>query len=191
MRTSTIDERFSEFLENPTADRYWAVRELILERAEYNPYSVRWQQIAEAFDAGDFPRVRQLGDEMAAWGCLSPRLHFFSGIAAAELGDMQRADAERQATQACLSGLLATGEGVPERPFVATYLWDEYDLLRALQVVPQGQSLVDTGAARCDVITDDQGDEYWFDVSDLLDRQQPDLGCGVAAEAVRMLLRPA
>jgi len=171
MRTSTIDERFEELLECPTADRCTAVRDLIVQRSDYDPYSEVWQQVVAAFEARDYHRTLSLIDDLGVAGRLSPRLHFFAGVAAGSLGDQVRAGREKRAVQACLESLLATGEGTAERPFVVTYLWDAYDLLQLLQVVPCGQTLVDLGDARCDVIAADDGEEYWFDVTEMIDRR--------------------
>ncbi len=170
MRALTFAERFGEFLENPDSDHWLALRESILRHSEFAPYAADWQQLAQAFADQAFDAVLAISDGLSDLGCLSPRFHFFTGIAALETGDAARAAWEKHATQTCLEGLMLLGDGTSASPFLVTYPWDAYDLLGALCVEPMGQSLVDQGSKRCDVICDAAGEEYWFDVTELLAR---------------------
>lgn len=185
MRTSTIDERFSDFLDDPCVERLIAVRDLILRRSDYAPYSAEWQQIEELHQAGEFARV------LGAWNCLqpvgllSPRFHFLAGTAAYELGNLDIAVWERQCMEACLRGLFDTGDGTERYPFLVTYRWDAYDIMRALQHCPRQQMLVETSDGLCDRIVCDGERELWFSVQPLIDRAQRQAG-----SALRRYLQP-
>jgi hypothetical protein len=169
MRWSTIEERFNRFVTEPTCERYFGVRELILSATDYDPYSARLDEIATRFEAGEFSAVLSACDALGSSWCLSPRVHFFAGVSALEKGENTRSQREKRCAHACLSGLMSTGEGTAEHPFRVTYISDEYDLLRSLRVSDfRGQELVDTGSCHCDLISCDDGAEYWFDVTDLL-----------------------
>jgi hypothetical protein len=61
---------------------------------------------------------------------------------------------------------LATGDGGPDHPYLATYSTDEHDLLRALGLRARGQELVRHGSGRFDVISCEDGSEIWFDVTE-------------------------
>ena len=39
MRAPTIDERFVDFLEGPSLERWLAVREQLMSRSDFEPYS--------------------------------------------------------------------------------------------------------------------------------------------------------
>ena len=112
----------------------------------------------------------QLSERLGCIGCLSPRFHFLSGVAALETGDFARANWEKTCTRTCLEAIFETGLGTLEDPYLSTYPGDCYDVLMALGVAPRGQKLIDREGIWCDVLTADDGGEYWFDVTDLLER---------------------
>jgi hypothetical protein len=93
-------------------------------------------------------------------------------VAALETGDLGRADWEKRCTGICLEAILASGGGTSSVPFLSTYPGDCYDVLRGLDVRPCGQRLVSRGGGWYDVITGSDGDEFWFDVTELLERKR-------------------
>jgi hypothetical protein len=168
MRVPTIDERFGEFLDNPTLDCWLALRNRLVSRADFAPHSPEWRQLEDAFAAGCFAQVLAIGEQLSGRGCLSPRYHFLVGVAAEETGDVARAGWEKWCTQLCLSALFQSGSGAPDDPFLCTYPWDSYDILRALGRTPRGQQLVQHNGRWYDVLAADDEQEYWFDVTELL-----------------------
>jgi hypothetical protein len=124
--------------------------------------------LEDAFAAGCYDRVLELSDPLSRPGCLSPRFHFLVGVAAEETGDPARAAWEQQCTRACLRGLLQSGAGSPQDPYLCTYSWDSYDILRALGRRPQGQQLIQRDERWYDLLAADDGQDYWFDVTDIL-----------------------
>lgn len=169
MRCSTIEERFARFVKKPTADTYRSVRQLVLAAPGYDPYLAELECAGPRFHAGDFRAVLRACDSLDASCCLSPRSHFYAGVSAGELGDPVRSRREKQETHACLRGLRQTGDGSARRPFLVTYLGDEYDLLRSLPSAEVlGQQLVESSRGQCDVVHCRDGTEFWFDVTDLL-----------------------
>ena len=59
MRSSTFDECFLSFVEEPTRDNYLFAREQIIQHPDYDPYSNGLRNLELAFDAGDYSRVRK------------------------------------------------------------------------------------------------------------------------------------
>jgi hypothetical protein len=173
-------------LEHPSAERLLALRDLILERSDFAPYSPEWQVLGELHGAGEFGRVLGAWELLQPVGVLSPRLHFWAGTAALELGEYEQAAWERHCMQACLQGLLQTGTGAAESPFIVTYRWDAYDVMRALGASPAQQSLIDTEYGLCDRFLCDDGEDYWFLVGELVDRANQR-----CAGLLRRYLRPA
>ena len=104
---------------------------------------------------------------MPIWS-LSPRFHYLVGISALESGDTASAEREKQLSRACLLGLTTTGEGTEKQPFIVTYLSDEYDLLRWMEVEAHQQQVIDVADRRLDLLRDQLGTEYWFDVTDVI-----------------------
>jgi hypothetical protein len=172
MRVLTIDERFARFLNRPAQDRWLAVREQLVAHPDFDPYSPLWRLVEDEFAAGAYAQVLQLAEGLGPLGCLSPRFHYWLGVSALETGDFPRAAAERESSRVCLEALLDSGQGTAAAPYLSTYPWDSYDVLRCLEVEPRGQQLVESEGRWCDVMLGDDGQKYWFDVSDLLTRPQ-------------------
>lgn len=168
MRVPTIDERFADFLQHPTPDRWLSLREHLISRPDFAPHAPEWRQLEDAFAEGSYDRVFTLGEPLAQRGCLSPRFHFLVGVAAEEAGDLERAHWHRQCTQLCLTGLLQSGDGSRQDPYLCTYPWDCYDILRALGHQPQGQRLIQHEGRWYDVLTIEEDQDVWFDVTEIL-----------------------
>ena len=163
-----MQDELQSFLEAPTVGNYRRVREVLLEELSSPPCASELAEMAAASTAGDHVAVLdRMDDLMPAWS-LSPRLHFYAALAAERLGDAELADLERFVFQACLEGLLATGEGTADSPYLITYLSDEYDLLTALGLEPRSQSLVDRRGLLCDVVKCLDGEEVWFELTGLV-----------------------
>jgi hypothetical protein len=62
---------------------------------------------------------------------------------------------------------LSTGDGTVDRPYLVTYVSDESDLLMATGRRGRQQRLVEGDVGCYDVVTCDDGQEVWFDVSDV------------------------
>lgn len=174
MRSSTIDERFLSFVEEPTLDNYLSVREPIVDHARYDPYSDELRQLEREFQAGDFSRVFENAPLLLPIWHLSPRFHYLFGVSSLEIGDLDTAEREKQFSRQCLNGLTETGDGSGERPFLVTYLSDEYDLMRCMDVEVRQQQVVDADDRQLDVLRDAVGNEYWFDVTEVMAAAQRD-----------------
>ncbi len=156
------------FLEAPTAGNYRRVREVLHDELSSSPAAAELAEIAAHSNAGDHASVlERMDDLMPAWS-LSPRLHFYAALAAERLGDVETAELERFVFQACLEGMLATGEGTAESPYSITYLSDEYDLLTALGLEPRSQTMLDRAGLLCDVVKCLDGEEIWFELTGLV-----------------------
>lgn len=169
MRCSTVEERFADLVRHPSAEQYLAVRELIVQLDEYCQQGHQLMALGVDFEAERYEDVLQTVEQWRVWASLCPRFHFLRGVAAAELGDFATASQAKTEFQACLRGLIETGDGDQGHPFLVTYVTDAYDILRSLDEVPLGQSVVEVDARQFDLIHVEGDDEpYWFDVSTLL-----------------------
>ncbi len=130
MRVPTIDERFLEFTEKPSLMRWLAVREQLLGQPEFQPYDWIWRQLESDFAADAYPEVLALSQRLARFGCLSPRFHVLTGMAAEALGDNCVANCEKRRTHLCLEAILQTGQGTEQSPYLSTYPGDCHDVMR-------------------------------------------------------------
>ena len=161
------------FLEAPSAHTYRRVRESLLEEVStldlpgiLSPGSL--VELVELASAGKFSTLLARVDDLQPAWALSPRVHFLAAIAAEETGATEIAELERFTFQACLEGILATGDGTAEAPYLITYLSDEYDVLAALGLEPRAQVLVEQRGLLCDVARCLDGEEVWFELTDIL-----------------------
>lgn len=176
MRSSNLDECFLSFVEEPALDTYLFVRERIVAHTRYDPYSDELRQLELDFHAGEYSRVYKNAPRLLPIWNLSPRFHYLFGVSALETGDLATAEREKRLSRTCLFGLTETGDGTEERPFLVTYLSDEYDLLRCMDVQVRQQQVVDVDHRQMDVLRAADGTEYWFDVTEVMSAAQCDRG---------------
>ena len=88
-----------------------------------------------------------------------------AALAAEQAGDAERGAFERDFAQACLRGILASGDGSRASPYRVTHVADEYDVLEAKgkDFAEQRQISGDDGVF--DLITCGDGTQLWFDVT--------------------------
>jgi hypothetical protein len=73
---------------------------------------------------------------------------------------------EAQIYWRCIEGILSTGDGIQEHPYVVTRISDEYDILLALEKEMESQALCEINNLHCDVMTLADGEEIVFDITD-------------------------
>ena len=157
------------FLEQPTARSYRAARRAILCDPEFRGDPRLLAEVAELCERQQFALADQLFQRMMPDWALSPRAHMYAAWIAEELGQSRDVELEQFLCIACLRGLLATGDGSRQRPYLVTHVSDEYDIVSWFGGQVVSQRLAAQAGRECDVLTDEDGGEYWFDVSDLLE----------------------
>ncbi len=171
MRALTIDESFMRYVAEPSAELLMSLRQQVFARTDYLPYSPVWQHLDQMISQSQFTQVLEIAPTLKAWAFLSPRWHFWQGVAALEIGDTEEAGYRRQVMQSCLKGLLETGDGTEEQPYLVTYTTDAYDIMRVLGEVSERQMLTELPDGRkCDVLTTADGEEFWFEVTEMFAR---------------------
>jgi hypothetical protein len=157
---------FDAFLEEPTPQNYLAARRALVASPAYDPYA---QGLAEAEELVNTRRwvdaLKKIADVMPNFQ-LTPRIHYLAGLVAEAQEDKAAVQRHTFAYERCLRGLLETGEGTEEKPYLVTRVEDEYDMLVHLEKAPAGQGLVSRNGKHFDVMRCTDGTEIWFDVSD-------------------------
>jgi hypothetical protein len=77
---------------------------------------------------------------------------------------------------ACTEGILGTGDGTADHPYLVVRVSDEYDILRHLKKRSTSQGLRRKDDKSCDVMTCADGSQIWFDVSAPFNRLMRRLG---------------
>jgi hypothetical protein len=165
-----MQELFLEFLKNPTADTFRAIRAEVVKHEKYDGYSRDLDEMRQAFNQKRFADIRTVFGNAQPNLLLSPEAHFLLSLAARELGDTKGAQIEQYVSFRCIDGILATGDGTEEKAYVVLRTSDEYDLLNILKKQVQSQHLVhsDNGRSYDKMVCSDKS-EVWFDITDLFD----------------------
>ena len=161
----SVREQLNAFLQAPSAGGFLRLREAVIESSGYAPYARDLHQANALLKEGKLEEARDhLLSAMANY-LLNPGAHQMLAYAHHELGDEQAARFEHAVAAAMMQGILSTGDGTAERPYLVLHTADEYDVLRHLDKRPQQQSLVEAAGKRLDRQQCDDGSEIWFDVT--------------------------
>ncbi len=171
---SSLEKDFQALLDSPGKATYLKVHAALTSHPEYNPYSRDLGQVGELIGQGRYREARAKLDAAMPNLILSPRAHGYGRVVAEKLGDAEEARRRDAVAQKCVEGILSTGEGSPDAPFVVSRVSDEYDVLRQLNKRMSFQSLKhvddeERGKRAYDVIRCTDQSEVWFDVTTVLE----------------------
>jgi hypothetical protein len=160
------------FLEKPTNNNFINVRNFVISHDTYAPYDQEEQRIEMLYAQGEYEAVNQAMSALMPNWLLSPYIHLFWSIVANKLAQLNQAKTEIFIAQMCLKGILSTGEGSTDCPFLVTRILDEYDVLRKMEkTVLKKQSVIKKEGKYLDYILCDDGTEIVFDVTDCYTRK--------------------
>jgi hypothetical protein len=171
-----IDQLFADFVESPDRGAYLAVRRQVVASHAYQPYSDEFTTAEEFLDLYRLDEARAALEETLPNLLLSPRAHRLLAEIESADNDVQAADRERRIADACVAGILATGDGSEQQPWLVLRTSDEYDVLAHLGKRPEMQSLVRGDGKSFDLISCTDDSEVWFDVTDAFEQLGKSLG---------------
>jgi hypothetical protein len=154
-----------DFVENPTGARYLEMLAELAAGPDYHPYGRQIEQIQGLLDAEEYEKAFQACQLSRGTLQLSPEVHMLAGYAARKQGDEELFNMERAITAACVRGILDTGDGTKEKPYVVSVTGDEYFILHVLDKKFGSQALIQDGARHLDLIKTAEGDEIYFDIT--------------------------
>lgn len=161
-------DRLQNFFEHPTAENYRCARSAILSSLEGTAGSAELVELVRLCQEGHYESAWEKSDAMMPAWALSPQVHYLAAEAAVHLKNDEDHELEAFLWQTCLQGILSTGDGSQDHPYLVTHLSDEYDVLNVLKLEVESQALVETGSGRYDTVTCCDGSEIWFEVTDLV-----------------------
>lgn len=164
-----MENEYSKFLEQPTRESYLRVRKLVLANA-INHDALR--NLIELIKSQQYDAAIDLQDEMGATWLLSPSFHLWSAKLAECVGDADAKELENFQSHACISGLLATGDGSCESPFSVTYTSDARDLLEFFGTDSIAQRTIQKPNGVFDLITAADGRQWYFARAELTKAQR-------------------
>lgn len=161
-----ILKRLEAFLEQGTTTSFLRLREAMIASPGYEPYT----QTPEAvLTEGSFPdhatamnTIRQM---MGNW-FLSPSFHHVLSYLHHKSGDDHLSRVEHELASRFIAGILSTGNGTEENPYLVLHTQDEYDLLDHLDKKRSVQALIfKEPQVALDRLTCEDGTVLWFDVT--------------------------
>lgn len=164
-----IEKQFAAFLKKPTRETFVVVRKSVVSSPKYDPYGTDPDDLRELADKGRLEAARQKFAEAMPNFLLSPRAHRYLATAARKAGDLDTAKKEIVIARKCIEGILATGDGSREKPYLVTRVQDEYDVLPHLNREKDSQGLVLDDGRSYDVIQCKDGSEVWFDITEVFE----------------------
>jgi hypothetical protein len=163
-----MDLLFVGYLQDPTPGNFLALRAALLKTPDFDPYSPDLDPAGKLFEAERFEEAeRELRQRMRPSHLLSPEAHLKLALIYQRLGRDAEMERERVIANLCLEGILSTGDGSAERPYLVTRTSDEYDVLAASNLNPASQTLRLVEGRRIDVLTTREGSEICFDVTEI------------------------
>ena len=171
-----VREELIQFIQSPDRGTYLAFREKIIASDAYAPYSDEIDTVGELYEQQKIEDARNVLQKAMGNLMLSPRAHQLLGFLHHKLGDKQAAQMEMMIGQACLKGILATGDGSANRPFIVVRTSDEHDVIEHLEKELKLQSLTHKSDKHFDLIQCTDGTEYWFDISDAYNKMSKSFG---------------
>ena len=165
-----MNEQLAEFIMSPSRELYLELRDVVIASEFYAPYSDEFETAVRLFEEENFDDARETIQNGMPNLILSPRAHHLLSYLHFKAGDKKTAQFEFAFSEACLKGILATGDGSIEKPYLVTRTSDEYDVLEHLGKELTRQALAESEDRRLDVMTCRDGATLSFDITDAYDQ---------------------
>ncbi|HEY2251544.1 MAG TPA: hypothetical protein VGH74_10810 [Planctomycetaceae bacterium] len=160
-----MKSKFVDLVQSPSRETYRAAHAALIALPEYNPYSDELDDIYRLLDADKFDLAKGRSSGLFPNLLLSPRAHLLIAAVAEKSGDDKLAGMEQFVAAACVQGILATGDGSKNSPYLVCRSSDEYDVLEYLGKEFRSQALVEDGDRHFDSMECKCGAEIWFDIT--------------------------
>jgi hypothetical protein len=165
VKTEAVNRAFEAFVAKPTKENCLQAFQQTTAAENYEPYSIELDEIKDLVEDHKFPEAQARLKKAMPGQLLSPQAHFLASRVARSLGDATTAEKETSLGKKCLEGILSTGNGSAEKPYLVTRVSDEYDVLRELKKFSRQQAVLHKNGKVLDRIQCSDGTELWFDVT--------------------------
>lgn len=165
-KTPSIDEKLAKLVKKPDRETFLALRKEVIASKAFKPYSDEMDQASDLHTDGKTKEARDLLLKSMDNLMLNPRAHTRLSFYHAKLGDAAAAKMEILIADACIKGILSTGEGTKKKPYFVLRADDEYEVVSRLQKQVKSQSLTGDGDRRFDVLTCSDNSLIYFDITD-------------------------
>lgn len=174
-----MKEKFLEFLKSPCPETYLAVRVALISSDQYDPYSSELVEVEDLLTAGKNEEAGRMISKAMPNLLLSPRAHLIMSFIAEKFDNEQEAEGERMVASLLVEGIISTGAGTKEQPYLVVRSSDEYDVVQYTGKKANDQKLVHDDDRHLDHVVCDDSSEIWFDISDAFGKLKHEFGDGV------------
>ena len=158
-------EEMIRFIETPSQENYLSLHNIIATSDAYAPYSDEFDTAIAFCEHDRLVEARNTLQKGMGNLMLSPRAHQLLGFLHHKLGDEKAAQMEGMIGRACIEGLLATGDGTEQRPYIVLRTSDEHDVIEHFERELKQQSLTNSDDKHIDLVECTDGSKYWFDIT--------------------------
>jgi len=163
-----MQRQLTAFIDQPEYATYMAARRAVLAESPLPMNSTDIAAVELLLTEERFQDVLDRIDTLPLSKFLSPRIHFLAAEAADALGDAETVELERWLFVLALRGLLSTGDGTRDNPYIVCHAADEQDILASVERESASQSLVEYEGKLLDIVLCSNGRETCFDVTAML-----------------------
>lgn len=160
-----MEREFTRFVEQPTRENYLAACQAALRISQALVQTVDLLAIEQLLGDRKFAAARASLENLPPTAALSPRVHLLAAELAEATGDGDDLELERFLFAVCVRGILATGDGSQQSPYIVCQAADEHEVLHALQLQAVSQAIKPRGARMLDVVKCAGGRSVWFDLT--------------------------
>ena len=162
-----MQELFFNFLDQPNCENYLKVRSALLNDPCFDPYSPDLSLVEAKLREDDLNSARQMLCEGMPNLMLSPRAHRMLSYIAEQTGEVNLSEIEQRMAEACMLGMLATGQGSSESPYQVCRVSDQHDVVRYLGLQANRCTLHEIEGRHQEEFHCLGGKSIWFDVTDM------------------------
>jgi hypothetical protein len=160
-----LKEAFLQFVQRPSGESYRAIWKLVTQHSDYAPYADDLRQIDQLLAEQKYREAHErIGAVTSRW-LLSPTFHILAALTHRNLGDQNGERMEQHLAMICLRGIIDTGTGTMESPYMVTCIRDEYDVLQHVGKKSKSQRVATLSGQALDCHTCEDGSEICFDVT--------------------------
>jgi len=165
-----LHARFHSYVSHPSPEAFAELRDLLVASRYYQPYTTALRKAQDLLKEQKDKEALDCLRKAMPNHLLSARAHAMLATAADRLGRSKLAADARLASRRCLEGIMQSGDGTREKPYLVLNVTDEYDVLRALGKRGGTQDHVPEGGRHLDIHTFPDGSLVVFDVTPCMKR---------------------
>lgn len=166
-----VQSNLNKYLHDPNLNNFLELRTTYLKSPVYTPYVNYMDSASVLLGNEQYPEALDYLKSVLPGFFLSPSFHRILAFIYHQLFRIHEEYLERNLADSLLHGILSSGDGSEQHPYLVLYVGDEYEVLAHLGKKHRLQQLVMKEGCSFDLLTCDDDGLLWFDVTAMLNRQ--------------------